>query len=44
MSIKNMTIEERKAYLAQLMREHEESNPIISDSVSYYADFENYLR
>lgn len=44
MSTKNMTIEERKAYLDQLMREHEESKPIISDSVSYYADFENYLR
>lgn len=44
MSTKNMTIEERKAYLDQLMREHEESKPEISDLVNYYADFENYLR
>ena len=26
------------------MREYEESKPEIGDSVSYYADFENYLR
>lgn len=44
MSTKNMTIEERKAYLDQLMHKHEESQPEIGDSVSYYADFENYLR
>lgn len=44
MSTKNMTIEERKAYLDQLMREHEESKTEIGDSVSYHADFENYLR
>lgn len=44
MSTKNMTIEERKAYLDQLMCEREKSKPEIGDSVNYYTDFENYLR
>lgn len=44
MSTKNMTIEERKTYLDQLMREHGGPKTEISDSVNYYADFENYLR
>lgn len=36
MSIKNMTIEERKAYLDHLMCEHEESKLEISVSMNWH--------